>query len=319
MEKLIESYKDNNGFIKSLLEIYKSLVKNDIAKKDAINNLSFLYSENISSLKKYKENYNLEKKILENRNKEKVFLNYEKELTKDKTKESNKKEKDDIFIDFYIDYINENIEDDAFLDILPKQLDEESIKILTKILNYYKSKINFAISLLSIEDNKDDFEELVSDLVLPNYIYEKIIEYKDNLKNIKNEEKDKFKNNILFFMNSEEPYLYYDIVDNPTCYSSINKLLNSIINGTFKNITKFTDIPGLLEVRDISNQTRIIFERVTDGYMIIGAITNKAETNKLYSERLRNRFKTYINNKSNIGSINNVYSLKKLFDGDNNE
>ncbi len=318
MEQILNKYKDENGFVKNIVKLYKELLKNNISVDESLKIISSTYMNNINIKRKFINIYKEERKILENHNKEKTYLNYNEEqvitMQEHKITYSNNEP-----IDFYIQFIENNLENGNFIDILPKQLNKDSLIIFAKILNYYKKDINFIKCLISIETSSKELDLLLEQLSIKDYIYKKILSYKESLKNLSDEDINIFKNNLIFFMNGNEPYIYYDIIDNKEIYPSIKKLLESIQKGTFKNLSKFRDYNDLLEVRDISNQTRIIFERRDKSYCIIGAITKKAETNKYYREKINNRFKTYQNNKNNISSLNNITSLKKILEGEQNE
>ena len=122
-------------------------------------------------------------------------------------------------------------------------------------------------------------------------------------------------------MNGDEPYLYTDIEDYSETYESIEILLNSLKKGEFKNIKTFNHndkTKGLLELRDLTHRTRLLFDIVgRKKYCVIGAIVNKTDTNTLYKERLVTRYSKYKSEKDNISYEER--SLSKIFRGDDNE
>jgi len=116
-------------------------------------------------------------------------------------------------------------------------------------------------------------------------------------------------------MSGDKSYLYCDIEDSIESFESIKMLINSIKTGRFKNLKNFSNndkTKGLLEVRDISNKTRILFEPIGNKtYCIIGGIVDKRETNSIYKERLINRFSKYKNDK-NYSIDENILNLLKV-------
>lgn len=314
MEEILKKYEDKNKFITELYSLYKELIGFAVSKEEALKIINKIYLSNIEIKVSMLDFYKKELKIQESALASKVYVDY----TNNNSKESEVVEKKVIHKDFYNSFIDENIRSNNYLDILPKEYTKDSIKIFAKILNYFLVTIQFYKCLLTIETNEEDIKSINSELNMYEKKFNEILEYKEKLKN-----KDKsikiVENKLIFFMCDDEPYIYYDILDNPTVYNSIKKLLDSIRFGTFKCLSKFSDYKNLLEVRDLSNQTRVIFDRRNGAYSIIGAITNKSETNKLYKERLNNRFKLYQSNLDNITELDNNSCLRKILRGEENE
>lgn len=76
-------------------------------------------------------------------------------------------------------------------------------------------------------------------------------------------------------------------------YPSITSLLESIKNGTFKNVRHFFT-GSISEVRDLSRGTRILFDRVgPDSYAVIGILVKKTQQNSAYRERTSNLARNY--------------------------
>lgn len=319
MEEILNKFRDENGFVRDIHGLYKELIKY-IEREDAIKLLKKIVEFNKTIISEVRKTNTELSKIIMSRKDEFEVIEYVS-VDKPANKKVEKSVLDDKEIIFYINYIEEHLADYNFLNILPKNNDKDSFRILFKIINYYKSKIEFIQSILSIETNATDIEYLENELVKIVPIYEKILEYKDSVKNVAAEEKESFKNKVSYFINKCTPYIYLDIKDSPEDYDSIMKLINSIEIGTFKNIRSFTgQFKGLFEVRDISNATRVIFEINDLGeYCIIGAVLSKAETNSIYKERLMNRYKTYIANKESTKYYEGENILKLLLRGDNNE
>lgn len=319
MEQILDKFKDENGFVKDIHGLYTELIKY-IDKKAALNILKSIIKSNQSIIFNIKKTNTELSKIITSRKNNFEIIEYES-VNKTVLKRKEPKKVDNKEIVFYTNYIEEHLDNNNYLNILPKNNDKDSMYLLFKIINYYKSKIEFIKSLLSIETNNKDIEYLENELVNLVPIYEKILEYKDSIKYVLEKEKESFKNKISYFLNKTTPYIYLDIKDSPENYDSIMKLINSIEIGTFKNIKSFTgQFKGLFEVRDISNGTRVIFEINDNGeYCIIGAILSKAETNSIYKKKLMARYKTYIENKEITKYYEEENILKLLLKGGNNE
>lgn len=319
MSEIYEKFQDNNKFVSNLHMLYKELLISGIDKKMALDIINKVYLNNIDIKKETSEYYqsevNIYKTIIENND----YQNYKKNED-NKSKQNQHKTNYDNYAsnNYYYYFIEESLKNDDYLDILPKEYTKDSIKIFAKILNYFLVSLQFYRSLLTIETNDDDIKLITNKIIDIEKKFNEIIDYKELLKN---NDKDTpiNENKLIFFMNGDEPYIYYDIVETPTIYTSIKKLLDSIKYGTFKNLSKFVGYKNLLEVRDISSQTRILFERKNRAYVILGAITNKAETNKLYREKLNNRIKTYKNSTVTLEELKEKSLLKKILNGDNNE
>lgn len=87
-----------------------------------------------------------------------------------------------------------------------------------------------------------------------------------------------------------------EITSMPTeYYSSFLELINSIIDGSFKNFKRFVSndcLVGMSEVRGF--KTRIIFSRIgKDSYALVSAIIKKADNSLGYRERLSTRVGEY--------------------------
>lgn len=78
-------------------------------------------------------------------------------------------------------------------------------------------------------------------------------------------------------------------------YRRFEQLLNSIKDGTFKNVKKFHgDLAGLAEVRDLSNGARVTFMRLNDNtYAVISAFIKKTMNSNGYQKMVANQYQSY--------------------------
>ena len=85
-------------------------------------------------------------------------------------------------------------------------------------------------------------------------------------------------------------------------YDSFLELINSIINGTFKNVKTFTSNPQLTGVSEVKGfKTRVVFSRLDKNtYGLITAFVKKTDTDKLYKETLTRKVTHFRENESKL-------------------
>lgn len=85
-------------------------------------------------------------------------------------------------------------------------------------------------------------------------------------------------------------------------YERFNGLFQSIIDGTFKNVQRFSrnsDLAGLCEVKDF--KTRVIFKRLNkNSYAVISAFIKKSDNDKGYRNMLSSRYSDYLQIESTL-------------------
>ena len=102
-------------------------------------------------------------------------------------------------------------------------------------------------------------------------------------------------------------------------YERIASLLNSIKDGTFKDVKRLTEndkVKGIPEVR--AYQVRVVFERISPNqYVIISIFTKKTDSDKAYRQNLETKISNYKNNKALIKKIcNNPEYIEENLDID---
>ena len=298
LNKLIEQYKDENGFISNLTSLFYELDKNHISLKEIYDIISNIQKINEKIIEQIKKDNKRMISIINKKEQEKETIH--EEITKDNNIEIkvSKNKSIKIDIDFYIKYINENLEDNKYLEILPNNNDQESLKIIDSILIYYFKEINYIKYFLNIEKNNNEINNMQLNLITYNDIFQTIKNYKENVLYIPEEKHTK--NELVYFMKGNLPYIISDLKGEETSYQSIYSFLESIENGKFKNPKMFTSnekFKGIMEVRDLENQTRIFFTSLGNRkYCVFYCLVDKKETNKLYKEALYNRFKIFKEN-----------------------
>lgn len=315
MEEILIKYKDSNGYVFDIENLYVELKNNNFSIDDIISILNKVQINNKNIFRKIIFINEKEKNVIKQR--EKVcYKDYIKVLGKQKKEHNTDSKKYNINLDFYMKYINEHLEDD-FCDILPKNYSNDSLVIIDTILTVYIKEINFFKYNLLHEKDESNIIYIQNEIIKNEYIFNKIKNYKMSLIELN----DKYsKNDIVYFMDRGIPNVFKDIDNDLEIKKSILRLIESIEYGVFNNIKSFTNnnkLKGIFEVRDLSKRTRVLFELVGEGkYSIICSICNKTDSNSKYKEYINNQIKKYRNSTSN--NIKSIDNIKKLVLGDNN-
>ena len=219
-------------------------------------------------------------------------------------------------IDFNDDIVEDNFEEEVEYYISEffalKKYDKDSIiDVLPSPNNYDYERIVLRIIAELTHDIKDLKEIVITDS--SNMSINDLKEYKDEiissynkvsiLKEIlfaeeKTEEKEDKKNKLIFvpIKGSEKIRVFEELKDVPDeeCEGFI-ELLESIKNGTFKNIRRFVNnesLNGALEVKGY--QVRILFQRLSkDCYAIISMFIKKQQNDSGYRKSLKLKYIEY--------------------------
>lgn len=192
-----------------------------------------------------------------------------------------------------------------FIDL--KVYDKESIEdVLPSRSNYHYERIVLRIMAEITHDIKDIREIIISDSVMNK---DDLEEYKEELLSLTNkrdtlreillyeeDEIDNNKQNTLIFLpikGTEEFRIFDELKSIPQEeYAGFLELFESIKNGTFKNIRRFTNNKGLngaIEVK--GHQIRVVFQRLSkDCYGIVSMFMKKTQNNNEYRSTLINRY-----------------------------
>ena len=222
-------------------------------------------------------------------------------------------------VDSVEDLVEENSENDEFEDQVTFYLElisgldrdfteEELLDILPSRNNYYYSDIIKRLIAESAKEIKEYTELLLVDDSLNG---EDLAECKKLIEHEKR--KMRLLQQSLFVSEDvvvEKPHKN-KIVLVPTSYGNIRiinelehipseyyegflELINSIVDGSFKNVKQFKrkEFNGICEVKDF--KIRVVFARLThDAYALITAFMKKFDTDKLYTESLVNKTSEY--------------------------
>ena len=228
-----------------------------------------------------------------------------KEIVKDTVnkkilEETKEEESFDDEVSFYLSnykQLSENFSDEEINIILPKKKNPRYKDILLRL------------SLVSVKEIKEVKEILRTEQLSldEKTLCEKIIEIENKkidfiksklITNDKEEiEEQEEKNNIILVpMLSGNIRVIDELEHIPNdYYDSFKDLINSIIDGTFKNVKNFTNNSALISISEVKGrQTRVVFKRLNNNsYALITAFIKKCDTDKLYQESLIGKVKEY--------------------------
>ena len=167
--------------------------------------------------------------------------------------------------------------------------------IINSILMYFIKECVEIEKFIAKENlNKEEKNDFQEEIRSKQTLIHKIAEYR-NQPII--EEDKKYNNNIIYLTSpSDNIYAQSDLKDiSKEFYDSFLELLNSIIDGTFKNVKCFTNHNKIGKLYEVKNfQTRIIFDRINkDTYVIISVFIKKTDKDLRYFEQIINRSSKY--------------------------
>lgn len=208
-----------------------------------------------------------------------------------------KNEKQIVDISFYLTQIKKCKSVDEIISVLPKNNNYDFEQLINTILMHYIEEcVEIENFIVSEELTNEEHEEFLSELHSKQEIMNKIIEYRNQP--IK-EEAEIEKNNLIYLTSSSgNVYALNDLKNiDVDYYDSFLELLNSIIDGSFKNVKNFSNnnkIGQLYEVKDF--KTRIVFDRIDKNtFIIISIFMKKTDKDLKYREQIVNRAQKYRN------------------------
>ncbi len=210
--------------------------------------------------------------------------------------------------------------------ILPDKDTEQYAEIINSILiQLYKEKVEI-INLLHEQniEEKDVMDMFLLEIDFLDNLMEQIIDIRDldvveedMIENISTNQK----NQLWILKNSVgKPYFLSSLKGKEEYYGIIKALLESMMNGTFKNLravsTNDDKKMKLLEVRELSSGTRVLFSRLNQNtYIIIDAYVKRCTDNTKNQAILHRNSKLYqqVRNKlmDNLNCIETVEKEKQ--------
>ena len=225
-------------------------------------------------------------------------------LEQPKPKEEKEEQKEDFEdeVEFYLSQLRElkpeNLEE-GLKEVLPTKKNHEYKKIVLRlILESLKviKDIEEVIEECALEDDKDEIEMFQEEI---SFEQRKIALLRKTLE-IKPEEiieEDQEENRLIFVPTSGGSIRVLDEIEKipEEFYDALIVLFNSIKDGTFKNVKRFTNnnaLNGICEVKDL--KVRVVFARLNkNSYAVITAFVKKTQNDKGYSDSLKSKVSDY--------------------------
>lgn len=239
------------------------------------------------------------KKLMEKKKKLEEYFNsvdFEEEIENDTNpiKEENAPKSMEIDVTEYIKQIKSSYSFEDIKFLLEKENDKARINIINRLLIVLNAEILELNNLLLSEEDED----IKNDLIKLETIYDELIDYRD-YEDVE-EEYNNTDMKVVFLMSSEDKSFFEkDLESVPEeYYNDFIVLLESIKQGTFKQVKKFVnvrrDLYPFTEVK--KHQTRIFFNKIdSNTFLISGAMVKKVSSSKHYFEYLSNRSKILYN------------------------
>ena len=208
-------------------------------------------------------------------------------------------------VELYLSLLKECKTKEEMVQVLPKhhQPDFELLMntILSEIVLYCNDIDAFLANEKLSKEEKDEFKQEIKDI---QEIMNWMVQYRDQ---INTELEEESKNNLVYLTSSSgNVYALNDIKSiDQAYYDSFLELINSIINGTFKNIKTFVHNNKLVQLYEVKNfKTRIVFSKIfVNTFLIISIFIKKTDNDLKYREQLINRSIIFQNNKTNLKQL----------------
>ena len=277
----------------------------DIIGNESIEELDYIISSNITTYNKMKKE--LEKILeLETKKEEEKEKSSSKKTTSEKKEQINEKIKiaDDEVEYYFEEFMNlEESLKERYLESLPSIKNEryyEIIKIILLKLNELLKEWNeyFHDSTLT----KEELLEIKKEILLIKKRKELLI--KAYNRTIEENNEEEIENQLLFLETDAGNIQAIEEIESidSSYYERIVELLNSIKDGTFKNIKRLVEndkVKGIPELKGY--QVRVVFERISSNqYVIISIFTKKSNSDRAYRQNLEQKIGRYKKKKDKI-------------------
>ena len=195
---------------------------------------------------------------------------------------------------------------------LPKRRNPDFLKIMNLLLAEILKETVEIQNFVTVEElMKEEKDSFLLEIREKQSLMNELIRYRDTtLKTVLSDDASETLNTLIYLTSPSGNYYAYadEKKIDAEYYQSFLGLLESLKDGTFKNIKHLTligSVNGLLEVKDF--KTRIIFQRVErDIYCVLGMFMKKVDTDAYYRRYLETRYNQY---KNSLNQIKN--SLKE--------
>ena len=247
----------------------------------------------ISKLKDEISRLKLKKTVV---NKETVKENINEVILEEKKEDDSFKDEMNFYLLSYRQ-LSEDFTKEEINEILPKKKNPKFKDILLRLSLESVKEIKEVKELLREEEISLEEKELCNKIIESenkkiDYIKSKlIVSDKEEI-----EEQEEKNNIVLVPMLSGNIRIIDDLEHIPNdYYEGFKDLINSIIDGTFKNVKTFSNNEGLIGISEVKSfKIRVVFKRLNDNtYALITAFMKKWDNDKLYQESLISKVKEY--------------------------
>ncbi|MBR2678244.1 MAG: hypothetical protein IKE63_02385 [Bacilli bacterium] len=207
-------------------------------------------------------------------------------------------------ISFYLDNyrtLDDNFTYEDIISVLPTKDNYNYEDIINRLIAESYKEIK-EINELLIEDDSLSKEELIECKALIDKEKTKISYLRKSM--IEEDEviNDEHKNRIVLVPTIGGNIRVIDELEHIATdyYDSFLELINSIINGKFKNVKTFTSNAQLMGISEVKAfKTRVVFSRLDKNtYALITAFVKKTDTDKLYKDTLKRKASHFKENES---------------------
>ena len=287
------------------------MVNNQITGNESIEELEFIIDSNNNTYIKKKKEYELLLKASTREKEPKV-----KPTKKEAKNITSKTNETTVIVDeetqyYYNEFMGLKLNElkTEYLSTLPSRKNERYCDIINIIL----LQLNLILKdwyecIQELELKKEEYEAAREEI---NNIYTKRRLLIDAFYQKDDEEEDQetenIENQLLFLKTDAGNIQAIEEINgiDKSFYERIASLLNSIKDGTFKNVKRLTEndkVKGIPEVK--AYQVRVVFERISSNqYVIISIFTKKTDSDKAYRQNLETKISNYKKNKDVIKKI----------------
>lgn len=315
IQQLLVEYMSENRYISCLEELYVLFEKNNISSTERITIMKeiYMYNKKIYALEERKSQ---ELDNIKNYDKASVMTEKSSILTTSKSKKIVEALQFDI--SKYMEKIK-NVNDISDLEkILPSRDNEQFDNIVDMIaVGLYKEKVEI-INLIHEQQEKEPFihEFFDSELEDIDFKIEILLDYKNMLMESKENCTQNVSNRVVFLKNTfGEPMIVSSLKGYEEYYESFLELINSIVDGSFKNKRSFSNNSKVIDMMEVKGfKTRVLFSHLKDNiYVIMPAFVKKCDTDLRHRNILENVSQIYqIQKEELLYLINNEeYMIKE--------
>lgn len=263
----------------------------------------------ISKLKDEISRLKLKKTVV---NKETVKENINEVILEEKKEDDSFKDEMNFYLLSYRQ-LSEDFTKEEINEILPKKKNPKFKDILLRLSLESVKEIKEVKELLREEEISLEEKELCNKIIESenkkiDYIKSKlIVSDKEEI-----EEQEEKNNIVLVPMLSGNIRIIDDLEHIPNdYYEGFKDLINSIIDGTFKNVKTFSNNEGLIGISEVKSfKIRVVFKRLNDNtYALITAFMKKWDNDKLYQESLISKVKEYYLIESDLKKLINDHEF----------